>query len=343
MNKTNITVASTKGTSTLVKAKFGPGMLLQHEDLEQVNSYTRDLSRLLFKSFFGCGVICGLVVQVDPKCGKVCITVGAGVALAGSGDPVHVPKDQTFTLDENCDTDVDSPLWVVLCGTVKQCAPRNSMCASDDDEAPSEPTRERDGFEIRVVRDPKCACGCDKPSVQPAVAMKIDEGRQQGEDHCLCADPTCHTTHYAGECGCTCGDGSDCGCECILLARLDKVEGEIKWTVDHRVRRFIRSVLTRDPQVEEEDKHRDKKTDQGKEFAKTELRMDKPGMNVEAEIIQVSQELDNHRQMITDLQNQIRTSNAELEPVKPQPAKRAEVRSPKEVQKKAPKNLEDKP
>src|SRR5512136_306329 len=102
MNKTNVTIASTKGMSKLERAKFGPGMLLQHEDLEQLNAYTRDLSRLLFKSFFGCGVICGLVVSVDSKCGKVYLTVGAGLALACSGDPVEVPKNQSFALDEDC-------------------------------------------------------------------------------------------------------------------------------------------------------------------------------------------------------------------------------------------------
>ena len=51
MNK--LTVEPKGGISTLVRTKFGPGMLLQHEDLEQLNSYTRDLSRLMFRSFLG--------------------------------------------------------------------------------------------------------------------------------------------------------------------------------------------------------------------------------------------------------------------------------------------------
>ena len=80
MNNTNVTLATKPGTSTLVRAKFGPGMLLQHEDLEQLNLYTRDLSRLMFQSLFGCGVICGLVVGTKEDCGKLNVTVGAGVA-----------------------------------------------------------------------------------------------------------------------------------------------------------------------------------------------------------------------------------------------------------------------
>ena len=248
MNKTNKVVASTMDTSTLVRAKFGPGMLLQHEDLALLNEYTRELSRLLFRSFFGCGVICGLVVkkpEVD-NCNKVYVTVTAGLALDCSGDPVHVPKDMRFALDENCYPDLPDKLWVVLCGTTKNCAPRTSMCSDDDDKTTSVCTRERDMFEIRVVSArPKCACGCDE--------SKYTSTTGESEDYCWCADPTldCHADHYDGKCGCNCGDGSNCDGECILLAQLVKNNDnkEHPWSVDHRVRRFIRPVLMRDPQV----------------------------------------------------------------------------------------------
>jgi hypothetical protein len=248
MNKSNNTVTSKEGQSTLVSPKFGPGMLLQHEDLEQLNAYTRDLSRLMFRSFFGCGVVCGLVVKPEvDNCNRVFVTIGAGLALDCSGDPVYVPKDVRFALDENCNAELPDKLWVVLCGTVKACAPRTSMCASDDDEATSVCTRERDMFEIRVVsgsEPPKCACGCTKLE-DPGYVL-------QDETKCQCADPNqiCYKDHYLGKCGCNCGDGSNCDCKCILLARLDKIDDkEHPWRADHRVRRFIRPVLMRDPQV----------------------------------------------------------------------------------------------
>lgn len=238
------TIATTKQPSTLVRPLFGPGMLLQHEDLELLTGYTRELSRLLFRSFFGCGVVCGLAVtEPGEDCGKLVVTVGAGLALDCSGDPVYVPKDQRLTLDDNCDKTIEGPLWVILCGATMPCGPRTSMCASDDDEATAVCARERAMFEIRVVGErPKCLCGCNPPTEEP-----------QAEGHkseCLCADPAsdCYRDHYAGRCGCQCGDGSDCGCDCILLARLEKTRDEsAPWTVDHRVRRFIRPVLMRDP------------------------------------------------------------------------------------------------
>lgn len=268
MNKTNNVVASTPDTSTLVRAKFGPGMLLQHEDLEQLNLYTRDLSRLLFRSFFGCGVICGLnvgVPEVD-NCNKVSVPVGAGLALDCLGDPVHVPKNQCLVIDKDCYPDLPPQLWVVLCRTTKNCAPRTSMCADDDKTTSC--TRERDMFEIRVVRErPDCACGCAEPSTATYSALDGSAKQEGSNDSCLCADPEldCHVDHYAGRCGCNCGDGSDCGCNCILLARLDKVATEAKWTVDHRVRRFIRPVLMRDPQVAIEEQVRQGKNKLGRQ------------------------------------------------------------------------------
>jgi hypothetical protein len=258
MNNTNNTVSSTKGTSKLVRARFGPGMLLQHEDLEQLNIYTRDLSRLLFQSFFGCGVICGLVVKTESSCGNVKVTVDEGVALACSGDPIYVPPNQKLVFDENSVSPPINSLWVVLCGTVKRCAPRTAICSSDDDEAPSEPTREKDGFEIRVVSSdvpPPCVCGCAKPaeeSDKQGAQRPAGQAAAPKEIDCLCADPTlpCYKEHYAGTCGCNCDECSDCDCKCILLAKLVyNGDDENPWRADHSVRRFIRPVLMRDPQV----------------------------------------------------------------------------------------------
>jgi len=236
-------VAPKKGLSKLARAKFGPGMLLQHDDLEQLNVYTRELSRLLFRSFFGCGVICGLVVNVEVWCGKVTVIVEAGIALDCCGDPVHVPETQRIVIDEHCAPDLPGQLWVVLCGTERCCAPRTPMCASDEDEATTVCTRERDAFEIRVLRErPECVCGCPEESKHELL-----------DSECKCVNPEleCYVDHYAGKCGCNCPECSDCDCDCILLARLDRsgaAENPV-WTPDHRVRRFIRPVLMRDPRV----------------------------------------------------------------------------------------------
>ena len=249
MSGANVTINSAKGMSTLVRPRFGPGMLLQHEDLEQLNVYTRELNRLMFRSLFGCGVVCGLVVTTEQKCGQGRIVVGAGLALTCDGDPIYVPKDQSVAIDEKCDPNLKSPLWVVLCGTVKCCAPRTSMCPTDDEETTSVCTREREGWEIRVVsEEPQCVCRCKPP---------IDE-QKDTDCKCLAPIPECYAHHYDGDCGCECHDCNGGCCDCVLLAKLERPDkAKPDWIADHRGRRFVRPVLMRDPQVEIEHKKRE--------------------------------------------------------------------------------------
>jgi hypothetical protein len=109
--------------------------------------------------------------------------VGGGLALDCQGDPIYVPQPQSMVLDEKCDPHIPTPLWVVLCGTEKCCSPRTSMCASDEDESPSVCTREREYFEIRIVRTrPHCACSCPEPDPK---LPDVPTTREAGLPHLL--------------------------------------------------------------------------------------------------------------------------------------------------------------
>lgn len=256
MSGNNDLVVSVKGKSTLERAKFAPGMLLRHDDLEQLNIYPRELSRLLFRSLFGCGVVCGLVVQPpEDKCDKIWVRVSSGLALDCSGDPIHVPKDSEWLSFDPAKCD-DRKVYVILCGTVTGCSPRTSACASDDEESSPAPSREKDGYEIRIVRNlPKCICAClEEPVTDPATNPATGTAAPPKEsEKCRCVDPTlkCYQAHYEGKCGCDAGKDCDCCCDCVLLARLDKSDNG-KWTVNHGVRRFVRPVLMRDLQATKE-------------------------------------------------------------------------------------------
>ncbi|MEI9852768.1 MAG: hypothetical protein WDN24_20060 [Sphingomonas sp.] len=48
---------------------YAPGLILQDSDLTAAVDYTRELNRLLFRTLFGCGVICGLRVGIREDCG----------------------------------------------------------------------------------------------------------------------------------------------------------------------------------------------------------------------------------------------------------------------------------
>jgi hypothetical protein len=139
-------------------------LLLEDEDLTSAVDYTRNMMRLMFRSLFGCGVICGLDVKARLTCNgtRVEATIGKGVALSCMGDPIEIPTAFPITYDAKCDP-LPHYLWVVVCYRDVCCGPRDISCAPDD-EGHRVPTRIRDGFEVRIYsKQPKCACSCEPP------------------------------------------------------------------------------------------------------------------------------------------------------------------------------------
>jgi hypothetical protein len=272
------------GNSNLVRPRFSPGLLLRDDDLKQGVDYTRDLSRLLFRSLIGCGVVCGLKVTTEFKCDKLVVTVAEGVALDCHGDPIHVPQPQPIPIDPSCGEPIPAEMWVVIRRIEKCCAPRSAACSCDDEETSAVCTREREGYEIRILpQPPECACRCieapvpvpapapapppgpvgvvvlassGKPTktkqppakVDPTLAATTGTTGGAEPDECWCVDPRlpCYEDHYQGLCGCECGD---CDCEWVVLARLIDASTNDKrmWNAVHKVRRFVRPVLMRDP------------------------------------------------------------------------------------------------
>jgi hypothetical protein len=241
MNAKSKLVDPVKGVSNLVRPRYSPGLLLRDDDLTQAVDYTRQLSRLLFRSFFGCGVVCGLEVNTPEGCGGLNVTVSEGLALDCHGDPIHVTKTETLKLDIQCVPQPPNLLWVLIRHYNKCCTPRTAVCASEEDETATVCTREMEGYEIVLTNvEPDCACYCP------------DNNSSQHTSNCKCVDPAlpCYQDHYDGKCGCTCGNCDACDCEWVVLAKLMKNTNDQKWNVNHLVRRFIRPVLMRDPKSE---------------------------------------------------------------------------------------------
>lgn len=255
-----------EGLATLVRPRYSPGLLLEDEDLTAGVDYTRELNRLLFRSLFGCGVICGLKVEVAPECNNriLAITIGSGLALDCMGNPVHVPSEQVIRFDPGCD-DFPNEIWVTACYSEQPCRPRDVSCGCDDGGGPPqvERTRIRAGFEIRVSKDfPLCACSCEEPpppSAKPGSrccpnpAEKTAEGRdnqalakdEEGEE-ALTSKRDCYADHMEGICAC------DCGCDCVMIAKLIKTTSTEKpndphsadgYSVQTENVRLIRPVL----------------------------------------------------------------------------------------------------
>ncbi len=243
---------------------FSEGQQLRDSDLTLGVTYTRDLSRLLFRSFFGCGVVCGLRVSLAAgECGKLIVSIEPGLALDCLGDPVHVASRATVSLNAICAADTETKAYVVLRRRSQSCKPRESAgCCGG--EAHRADTRVSDAYEINVVETLKAgACGCitakdgeAKASGAAAPAAVKDEAaaiagkaeaKAEATEHEAVAksgkDPAAPALAAAPapEPGCLCadpalpclkahydGDCSCCGCcsEWIILAALIRNTGE---------------------------------------------------------------------------------------------------------------------
>jgi hypothetical protein len=277
-----------RGLGPLTRPLYQQGLLLQDDDLTAAVQYTRDLNRLMFRTLFGCGVMCGLVVTPTIDCCKLHIGIAKGVALDCHGDPIDVPTAQDLVIDPACVPTLPPTLWIVLRGYEKNCAPRMPLCPDDDDSAVV-CTRAREGFEIRVLSDlPDCACHCTPttdsstagtpaaPPAQlrsgsaPAHAAAAPHAAPKSA-HLKRAKPAAMVTGSAATAtdatdSCQCADPNQdcyqkhyqglCNCDCcdndwIVLARIDEKTNSADkqyWEVDHGVRRFVRPVLMSDPQ-----------------------------------------------------------------------------------------------
>jgi hypothetical protein len=260
-----------KYPGSLIRPRFEPGALLLDEDLTAIVDHTRDLSRLLFRSLFGCGVICGFRVTAQVECGNLIVAVAPGVALDCKGDPIEMCGQQTLGMP--CiERVLQDQLWVLIRRSARDhtCAPRDVACPSDDGGA-YKPTRAKDCFELTLTKDePEHACGC--PELPTAAAPVLNSNNKSTADtgnvKSVTADPNsnptfpermetalpadwqCHIPHYCGVCSCGCCDS--CGDGWVVLARVSTkaIPGKPEThdrEVDYTVRRFLRPVIAADP------------------------------------------------------------------------------------------------
>lgn len=252
------------GWSGLERPRFSAGLLLEADDLNASVDYTHDVIRLMFRSLFGCGIVCGLNVDAKLSCNnqRVTITISAGLALDGLGNPIHLPRSVSLVYEANCKP-LPEQLWVSVCYLEKCSRPKGTSCSSDD-EGQLVQTRSAQGFVVKLSAAPlECGCAC-KTSSTVVPPSQTDGCCQDGEKS---TDPAassgdvpsapstepavspacaCYDDHNAGVCDC------DCACPCVVvgivqplsLAGSDGREKDDANAIDRAPRRQIRPVLT---------------------------------------------------------------------------------------------------
>ena len=255
-----------KAASDIGFPLFSPGQMLQHDDLTALADYTRMLMQLMLKSFFGCGVVCGLCVKAVFQCNKLTVTVAPGVAVDCCGNLIHVKDGVTIVIDPSCDVSSfqrSTPLWVVLREYEKGCAPRAATCPSDGDEVKNVCTREVYWYEVQVRNAlPDCYCGCiARRSVDPQEGGLVEVSASDVQPEMLRRED-CYLKHKQGVCECECACSGPCGCDCggewIVLASVTVPDAKtlqaiqpgdpVDFEVDHSVRRYVRPRLAPDYQ-----------------------------------------------------------------------------------------------
>jgi hypothetical protein len=263
-----------KGTSTLVRPRFSPGLLLQDSDLNSAVDYGRSLLQLMLRNLFGCGVICGygVTVTVD-NCNILQVTVDGGLALDCLGNPIELTTAQTLKVSCKCAPDLPCEIWVAIRRRECNSSPREVSCTAEDNTSTTVCTRVCDGYEIRLFTElPECICGCPPKQTGPKptgcctdasterapeeverlkrLRLRLkkweecnEEERKQRISDMHAGARCCDEDHRHGICHCS------CCCDWVLLAELVCCEekGEQRsYLVDQSVRRFIRPVAAYD-------------------------------------------------------------------------------------------------
>ena len=148
---------SITGDSSLVLPATAPACCWRTTTSPRPSRTTQSMIRLLFRSLFGCGVICGLDVKAEVSCNgtRVDATIGRGVALDCMGNPIEVTKSTQIAYNCVCDP-VPEWLWVVLCYRESCCRPKDVSCTADDDGQIVQ-TRVKEGYEVRLYSTSRSA------------------------------------------------------------------------------------------------------------------------------------------------------------------------------------------
>ncbi|WP_035929180.1 hypothetical protein [Kocuria rosea] len=132
----------------LDSAKFHDGMVVSAEDLETASQYPVSLLQSVLRSYFGCGVVCGLGLNPVTKLkGEPpwVVRVDRGLAVDCHGFPIELtcPVDLDFDPDPCSPDDLPSPVFIALRRTTSD-EDASQPCGCSSDEADESCTRVRD-------------------------------------------------------------------------------------------------------------------------------------------------------------------------------------------------------
>lgn len=190
----------TKATS-IEGVNFKDGMIVTANDLETAMHYPVLMFQTLVRSYFGCGVVCGIEMTPDPTAGDstFVLCVGRGVAIDCQGFPIELCG--TTKLDLTPDPCSCEPPPTELCIAIRRTtsdeAPADP-CRCDTDDPRFQCTRVRDHVILRAFlpEDLKELAGClcaKTDDTDPSARLEANETEEGSASLCDClkACPSC--------------------------------------------------------------------------------------------------------------------------------------------------------
>ena len=204
--------------------KFKDGMIVTAGDLETAMQYPLSIFQVLVRAYFGCGIVCGLEIVVDPqtadcppdqkKGSSLVVLVKGGVALDCHGFPLELcgPVKLDLTPDPCSCEELPDKICIAIRHDTSEEAPREDCgCPVETDSPRYQCTRNRDQVVIKTF---PFDCLPDTICMNPWP----DNGAGDDEE-CDPAEPKQGEKEKQTLCDCltTCPDGKCCGEAWVLL------------------------------------------------------------------------------------------------------------------------------
>jgi len=166
MNMNKLNSFDKKVRTDVVSPVFADGMVVTANDLTSALHYPVELFQTLVQSFFGCGVVCGLEVELFQNAKddlKWCVVVQPGTALDCEGYPLKICEPQKISLKPDlCNGVLPTELCIALRRCVVKEGPREDADFCDpESKQDGAYSRAREYVEIKVY-DPT---DCDLPEL----------------------------------------------------------------------------------------------------------------------------------------------------------------------------------
>jgi hypothetical protein len=230
--------------TTIESVKFRDGMLVTADDLEAGMRYSQSLLQTVLRAYFGCGVVCGLGLRVEPLGTSTranwVVCIDRGVAVDCNGYPIELCAPIELDLSPDaCDCDpIPDEVFIVVRRITSDEAPADP-CSCDLDAPHFDCRRVRDLFLVQALTKAELealpdVCRRPEPEADPTATKAKTSGpapkSEPSWSEAMCAALT-------GCCECACGDSW------ILLGSvaLEKEKGITK-PPDMSGRRWVKPI-----------------------------------------------------------------------------------------------------